>query len=126
MTAWHFAQLAIRGHYDNRRINPYRPGLRLHSGLGGDNRYAYATWPAEPVFSLFSPGTLAAPGDSATLFGEWMVTLNARPHYFGRHLAFGQVVQNLEGVVTNVLPIDRVVSVRMYEGSGLEDLPPLE
>lgn len=125
MTSWRFAQLADRGYYDNRRIDPFVPGLRLHSGRGGGDRYAETTWRAEPVFSLFGPGTLAAVGPREALLGEWVVTLSARPNYLGRYAPFGQVVQNLQGVAANVLPIDRVVSVRTYEGNGREPLPPL-
>jgi cyclophilin family peptidyl-prolyl cis-trans isomerase len=126
MTSWHFAQLATRGYYDNRRVNPFLPGLRIHSGQGGDNRYTETTWRAEPVFSLFGPGTVAAAGRPDALLGEWLVTLGARPNYLGRYTPFGRVVQNLPGVVANVLPIDRVVAVRVYEGNGRETLPPLE
>jgi HEAT repeat protein/cyclophilin family peptidyl-prolyl cis-trans isomerase len=126
MTSWRFAQLANQGYYDNRRVNPFLPGLRLHSGRGGDNRYAQTTWRAEPVFSLFGPGTLAATGHRDALMGEWLVTLGARPNYLGRYTPFGRVVQNLPGVVANVLPIDRVVGVRVYEGHGGETLPPIE
>ncbi|NIM01950.1 MAG: hypothetical protein GTN89_14345 [Acidobacteria bacterium] len=125
MTSWQFAQLAERGYYNNRRILPYLPGLRLHSGPGADERYLDTTWRAEPVFSLFGPGTLAAAGERDALLGEWLVTLSARPNYLGRYTPFGRVVQNLAGVVANVLPIDQVVSVRVYEGNGQEPLPPL-
>ena len=69
---------------------------------------------------------MAAVGENDALMGEWMVTLGARPNYLGRYWPFGRVAQNLAGVVANVLPIDRVVSVRVYEGNGLEPLPPLE
>ena len=100
--------------------------MRIHSGQGGDNRYAETTWRAEPVFSLFGPGTVAAVGRRDALLGEWLVTLGARPNYLGRYTPFGRVVQNLPGVVANVLPIDRVVAVRVYEGNGRETLPPLE
>lgn len=126
MTSWRFAQLANRGYYDNRRIDPFLPGLRLHSGRGGGDRYAETTWRAEPVFSLFGPGVVAAVSARGALLGEWLITLSARPHYLGRYTPFGKVVQNLTGVVANVLPIDRVVSVRIYEGNGREALPPLE
>jgi HEAT repeat protein/cyclophilin family peptidyl-prolyl cis-trans isomerase len=126
MTSWRFAQLANRGYYDNRRIDPFVPGLRLHSGRGGGDRYAKTTWRAEPVFSLFAPGTVAAVGPRGGLLGEWLVTLSARPNYLGRYAPFGHVVQNLQGVAANVLPIDRVVSVKVYEGDGREPLPPLE
>ncbi len=125
MTSWRFAQLAKRGYYDNRRVESYRPGLRIHSGPGADNRYVDTTWRAEPVFSLFGPGTLAAAGHPDSLLGEWLITLSARPNYLGRYGPFGRVQQNLAGVVANVLPIDRVVAVRVYEGDGNEPLPPL-
>ena len=96
------------------------------TGPGGGDRYAETTWRAEPVFSLFGPGTVAAVGPRAGLLGEWLVTLSARPNYLGRYAPFGHVVQNLQGVAAYVLPIDRVVSVRVYEGNGREPLPPLE
>jgi cyclophilin family peptidyl-prolyl cis-trans isomerase len=126
MTAYRFAQLAGLGYYDNRRVDPFVPGLRLHSGRGGGNRYVDGSWRAEHLFSLFGPGTLAAvnAADDAML-GEWLVTLAARPKYFERYVPFGRVVQNLEGVAASALPIDRVISVRVYEGNGREPLPPL-
>ena len=79
---------------------------------------------AETGVSTFPPGTLAAvaPGPDAWI-GEWLVTLESRPNYLGRYWAFGRVAQFLPGVVGNVLPIDRVVSVHVYEGTGMEVLP---
>ena len=126
MTSWRFAQLANRGYYDNRRVDPFLPGLRLHSGRGGGDRYAETTWRAEPAFSLFGPGVVAAAGEPDAMLGEWLVTLSARPNYLGRYTPFGRVVQNLAGVAANILPIDRVVAVRAYEGNGHETLAPLE
>jgi len=125
MTAYRFARLANLGHYDNRRVDPFVPGLRLHSGRGAGDRFADESWRLESVFSLFGPGTVAAVGEDDSTLGEWLVTLGARPNYLGRYAPFGRVVQNLKGVASSVLPIDRVVSVRVYEGNGRETLPPL-
>ena len=125
MTAWRFAQLAQQGYYDQRRIGSFVPGLRVHSGSGGDNRYAGTSGRAEPILSTFPPGTVAAvAADPDALLGEWMVTMARRPNYLGRFLPFGRVVQNLPGVVGNILPIDQVVSVKLYEGTGSEPIPP--
>ena len=126
LTSWHFSRLANERFYDNRRVAPYLPALRLHSGRGSDDRYPSTSWPEEPAFSLFGPGTVAGAGDQGVLMGEWVVTLGARPNYLGRYMPFGRVVQNLAGVVGNILPVDRVVQVRAYEGNGRETLPPLQ
>jgi HEAT repeat protein len=125
LASWHFSRLANEGFYDTRRIDPFLPALRLHSGRGSDDRYASSSWSAEPAFSLFGPGTVASAGDQGLLMGEWLITLGARPNYLGRFSPFGRVVQNLAGVVGNILPIDRIVQVRAYEGNGHETLPPL-
>ena len=123
LTTWRFAEAASRGYYDQRRVGDFVPGLRLHSGSGGDKRYAGSGWSPEPVISTFPPGTLAAvPSASGDLLGEWMVTMALRPTYLGRFHPFGRVVQNLSGVAGNVLPIDQVVSVKVYEGTGSEPL----
>jgi cyclophilin family peptidyl-prolyl cis-trans isomerase len=72
----------------------------------------------------FFPGTLgfSSPGPDGG-DGSWFVTLVARPELMTRHTAFGQVVQNFSGVVTRLVPGDRVVSVEIYAGDGSEPLP---
>jgi HEAT repeat protein/cyclophilin family peptidyl-prolyl cis-trans isomerase len=125
MTAWAFAQLADQGFYNQRRIEEFVPGLRLHSGRGGEDLYAAASSRVEPVASTFPPGTLAAVASGPDVWlGEWMIALESRPNYLGRYWPFGRVAQFLPGVVGNILPIDRVVSVRVYEGTGMEGLNP--
>jgi len=42
-----------------------------------------------------------------------------------KELYSGQVVQNLVGVVGQILPGDKIVSIRVYDGEGTEPLPPL-
>lgn len=125
MTAWAFAQLANRGFYNLRRIEEFVPGLRLHAGRGGEDHYTATSSRTETVVSTFPPGTLAAvaAGPDEWL-GEWMITLESRPNYLGRYWPFGRVAQFFPGVVGNILPIDRVVSVQVYEGTGMEALDP--
>jgi cyclophilin family peptidyl-prolyl cis-trans isomerase len=121
MTAFRFAELAEQGYYNQRRIDTFVPGLRVHTGRGGENNYAADSWRAEAVVSTFPAGTLAAVADGPeTLLGEWMITMDSRPNYLGRYWPFGRVTRSLGGVVGNILPIDRVISVRVYEGNGLE------
>ena len=125
MTAWRFAQLAQQGFYNQRRIEEFIPGLRLHGGRGGQDNYTKTSWRAEPVVSTFPPGTLAATAPNPdALLGEWMIVMDSRPNYLGRYWPFGRVAQFLPGVVGNILPIDRVISVQVYEGTGKEPLTP--
>ena len=126
VTAWNFAQLAEQGFYNNRPIDHLVPAIRAQFGQGGYGSLSDREWRAEPIPHGFAPGTIAAVGDgNGNLFGEWMVTIEGRPNYLGRYYPFGRVVRNLKGVVQNIWPIDRLVSVEMYEGDGSEALPPL-
>ena len=88
-------------------------------GVGGPR----GTIRDEPGATPFPAGTVAMvrpERDSAG--GRWFVALSAVPQFEGRYTAFGNVVQNLPGVAALVLPGDRVVSVRIYEGDGSEPL----
>ncbi len=59
------------------------------------------------------------PKDKKLLFWSTPETANA-----GRFTVLGKVVQNLPGVVMRLLPTDRIVSIRIYEGNGSEPLAP--
>ena len=53
---------------------------------------------------------------------EWFITLAHQPRLAGAGTAFGRVVQNFHGVTSLILPGDRVVSIRIYEGDGSEKI----
>jgi cyclophilin family peptidyl-prolyl cis-trans isomerase/HEAT repeat protein len=124
--AWRFAQLAQAGLYDNRTIEDVVSGFAVHASVSPKRS------PDAPAGTLrdeiratqFFPGTLgfSSPGPDGG-DGSWFVTLVARPELMTRHTAFGQVVQNFSGVVTRLVPGDRVVSVEIYAGDGSEPLP---
>jgi HEAT repeat protein/cyclophilin family peptidyl-prolyl cis-trans isomerase len=129
LTSWSFARLAEEGYYDDLPMDRLIPDVALYTG----DRLDESAAPPEVDLrdeigtSRFLPGTVGmlSPGpDMAS--GAFFVTLLPRPELFGAYTAFGQVVQNLPGVVALTLPYDRVVSVRVYAGDGSEPLPPLE
>jgi cyclophilin family peptidyl-prolyl cis-trans isomerase len=129
LTAWNFAKLAEAGFYDGLPFHRLVPNSILQTGdpdgdgLGGPGYVIRdEIHPHE-----FDAGTLAMALPARDGSGsQWFVTLDASPVLARTHTAFGRVVQNFPGVVARVLPIDRVVSVVVYEGDGTEPLPPLE
>jgi len=128
LTAWNFAQLAEKGFYDDQPIYRVIPDLALYTGdpLGnGDGGPGY-TIRDELRPTRFLPSTLGMRSRTADGAGSaWYVTMTMQPRMQARFTAFGRVVQNFGGVVSRMLPYDRIVSVEMYEGDGTEPLPPL-
>ena len=124
--AWRFAQLAQAGRYDNRTIESVIPGSALYASVahGQASGESAGTLRDEIRATQFFPGTLgfSSPGPDGG-DGSWFVTLVARPELMPRQTAFGQVVRNFSGVVTRLVPGDRVVSVEIYDGDGTEPLP---
>ncbi len=127
LAAWNFAKLADKGFFDGATIHRYVPNFVIQDGDPrgdgyGDPGYAIRD---EIGASDFPAGTLAMASDGRDTAGsQWFVTLSAQPHLAGRYTAFGTVVQNFPGVVLQVLPGDKVLTIRVYEGNGTEPLPP--
>lgn len=129
LAAWNFAKLAEAGFFDGLSIHRVVPNFVVQDG---DPRGDGFGGPGYTIRDEIAPrrfwaGTLGmASSGPDTAGSQWFVTLSAQPHLDGRYTAFGSVVQNFEGLVARILPDDRVVSVRVYEGDGSEPLPPLD
>jgi len=129
LTCRNFADLARRGFFDGLEIHRVVPGFVAQDGdPQGDGRGGPGYMIRDEVHpSLFLPGTLGlATSGKDSGASQWFITLTAQFHLNGRYTAFGQVVQNFPGVVSLLLPGDRVVGVEVYEGDGTEELPPPE
>ncbi len=129
LTAWRFARLAEQGFYDGVEVHRVTPNFILQDGdPQGDGFGAPGTWAREELgATTFPAGTMAMLQHGRDLVGsQWFVTLTDQPGLIGRYTAFARVVQNLPGVVSLVVPGDRIVSVRVYAGDGSEPLPPLQ
>jgi len=114
LTSWHFARLSAEGYYDGRQVNRVVPGLLVQSGGDEVRREVFH---AEISPAPFDPGRLGMVTD-----GQWFISLATQPLLSPDQTAFGTVVQNFSGVVSLLLPGDRIVSVRVYEGDGSEEL----
>lgn len=128
MTCWNFAQLADAGAFDGLELEAI-PNLLLRPGNGVSEGYGDRgpTLRSEPSPNPFAAGTLvAAAGQRDAGTGGWLITLSARPEWNGRRTPFGRVMRNFPGVVGQLLPQDRIVSIEVYTGDGTEPLPPLE
>jgi cyclophilin family peptidyl-prolyl cis-trans isomerase/HEAT repeat protein len=129
LAAWNFARLAESGFYDDLPFYAVTPGVVLRSGdpRGNGTGGPGYTIRDEIDSTRFWPGTLGMVSAGRDRAGSaWFVALSMQPGLADRYTAFGSVVQNFTGVVARLLPRDRVVSVRVYEGDGTEPLPPLE
>ena len=128
LTAWNFAQLAQDGFYDDQLVYRVIPDVGLYTGDpqgSGDGGPGYAIRD-ELRPTRFLPSTLGMRSRAADGAGSaWFVTMTMQPGMQTRFTAFGRAVQNFGGVVNRMLPFDRIVSVKMYEGDGTEPLPPL-
>jgi cyclophilin family peptidyl-prolyl cis-trans isomerase/HEAT repeat protein len=125
MTAWNFAQLAGRGFYDGRRVHRVVPAFVVQDGdprgdgYGGPGYSIRDEW--NPL--RYTEGVLGMASDGKDTAGsQWFVTLTAQPHLDGRYTSFGRVTQGLRQIVTQILPEDTVVSIRVYEGDGTEPI----
>jgi len=126
LTAWNFAQLAEKGFYDDLPVYRVIPDAALYTGdpTGTGQGSPGHVIRDELRPTRFLPGTLGMASRGADGAGSnWFVTLTMQPQMLTRFTAFGRVVQNFGGVVARVLPHDRIVSVKMYEGDGTEPLP---
>ncbi len=129
MTARSFADLADRGFFDGLVVHRVVPNFVVQDGdpRGDGNGDAGYSIRDEIGRTRYLTGTLGMASDGKDTAGsQWFVTLSPQPHLDGRYTAFGRVVQNFPGVVLQILPGDRVVSVRTFEGDGTEPLPPLK
>jgi cyclophilin family peptidyl-prolyl cis-trans isomerase/HEAT repeat protein len=128
LASWNFAQLASRGFYDGLFVHRVVPGFVVQDGDprgdgNGDAGYAIRDEIGRHPFRTGTVGMASSGRDTAG--SQWFVLLSPQPHLDGRYTAFGEVVQNLVGVAAQILPGDRVTSIRVYEGDGTERLPPL-
>ena len=124
-----FARLAEAGFFDDQEVRRVIPGFVVQGGdpLGDGNGGPGYMIRDEIGPSLFLAGTLGmASSGKDTAGSQWFVTLAPQFHLNGSYTPFGHVVQNLPGVVSLVLPGDRIVKVEVYEGDGTEELPPPE
>jgi cyclophilin family peptidyl-prolyl cis-trans isomerase len=128
LASWNFAKLAEKGYYDGLIVHRVVPNFVVQDGDPRGDGYG------GPGYSIrdeighlrFAAGVLGMASDGKDTAGsQWFITLSAQPHLDGRYTAFGEVVQNLTGVVGQIQPGDRIVGIRMYEGNGTEPLPPL-
>lgn len=127
LAAWNFARLAEEGFYNGREIYRLVPNFIVQSGcpVGDGTGGPGYTIRDEYRPSGFPAGTLGmSSSDKDSAGSQWFITLTDQPRLVGRHTAVGRVVQNLPGVVGLLLPGDRVVAIKIYEGDGTETLPP--
>jgi cyclophilin family peptidyl-prolyl cis-trans isomerase/HEAT repeat protein len=128
LSAWNFAQLAEKGFYDDLPVYRVIPDVALYTGDpqgSGDGGPGYVIRD-ELRPTRFLPSTLGMTSRGADGAGSaWFVATTMQPRMQTRFTGFGRVVQNFGGVVGRMLPYDRIVSVKMYEGNGTEPLPPL-
>jgi cyclophilin family peptidyl-prolyl cis-trans isomerase len=128
LASWNFARLAEKGFYDGNVVHRVVPNFVVQDGDPRGDGYGGPGYAIRDEIShlRFGPGTLGMASDGKDTAGsQWFVTVSAHPHLDGRYTAFGQVVQNLGGVVGQMMPGDRIVSIRVYDGNGTEPLPPL-
>jgi cyclophilin family peptidyl-prolyl cis-trans isomerase/HEAT repeat protein len=124
-----FSRLAEAGFFDGLEIRRVVPGFVVQDGdPQGDGRGGPGYMIRDEITpSLFLAGTLGmASSGKDTAGSQWFITLAPQWHLNGRYTPFGQVVQNMPGVVSLLLPGDRVVGIEVYEGDGTEELPPPE
>ncbi len=128
LAARNFAQLADRGFFDGLTVHRVVPNFVVQDGDprgdgNGDPGYSIRD---ELGRSPYHAGTLGMATDGPDTGGsQWFVTLSAQPHLDGRYTVFGYVAQNFPGVVLKILPGDRIVTIRTYEGTGNEPFPPM-
>jgi cyclophilin family peptidyl-prolyl cis-trans isomerase/HEAT repeat protein len=128
LAAWNFAQLAAKGFYDGNVVHRVVPNFVVQDGDPRGDGYGGPGYAIRDEIShlRFVAGAVGMASDGKDTAGsQWFVTVSSQPHLDGRYTVFGQVVQNLGGVVGQILPGDRIVSIRVYDGDGSEPLPPL-
>ena len=122
LASYEFARLAEAGFYDGVEFSRLIPNSRIVHGDSARIDRGPRLRP-EPSLSPLPPGTLvmtSADQDSSAV--EWFITLAHQPVHARGSTAFGRVVQNFQGVTSLMLPGDRVVSIRIYEGDGSEKI----
>lgn len=129
LATWNFSELAEQGFFDGTFVYRLVPGFLvqsgdpLNTGVGGP---AYEIRD-ELQLGRFPIGTLGVATTARDSGGsQWFITLGDQPQLEGRFTPMGQVVRNFPGVVWQLLPYDRVVSVRVSEGDGLDDRQPMQ
>jgi HEAT repeat protein/cyclophilin family peptidyl-prolyl cis-trans isomerase len=119
LASWQFAQLAEDHFYDGQEITNLMPGLLVQSG-GDENKRKLFRDEISP--GAFDPGTMGlVPSGVGFADSRWFISMLTQPLLSPDHTAFAKVVQNFAGVVSLLLPGDRIVSVEVYEGDGSGD-----
>ncbi len=126
MAAWNFAELAEKRFFDGATVHRVVPNFVVQDGDPRGDGYGGPGYSIRDEFNphSFSAGVLGMASDGKDTAGsQWFVTLSAQPHLDGRYTSFGRVVRGLRSIVSQMLPGDTVVSIRIYEGSGAEPMP---
>jgi cyclophilin family peptidyl-prolyl cis-trans isomerase/HEAT repeat protein len=123
LTAWNFAQLAQRKFFDGRIVHRVVPNFVVQDGdprgdgFGGPGYSIRDEW--NPL--AYTDGVLGMASDGKDTAGsQWFITLSAQPHLDGRYTSFGRVTDGFRQIVTQIMPADIVVSVRMVDEDGTE------
>lgn len=125
MAAWNFSELAKKGYFDGNLLHRVVPNFVVQDGDPRGDGFGGPGYSIRDEFNplRFSAGVVGMASDGKDTAGsQWFITLSAQPHLDGRYTAFGLVTQGLREIVSQIRPGDTVVSIRVYEGSGIEPL----
>jgi cyclophilin family peptidyl-prolyl cis-trans isomerase/HEAT repeat protein len=126
MAAWNFATLAGKNFFDGLKIHRLVPNFVVQDGDPRGDGYGGPGYSIRDEFNplAYSAGTIGMASDGKDTAGsQWFITLSPQPHLDGRYTSFGHVSQGFRQIVTQILPADVVVSIRVYDGDGSEPLP---
>ena len=126
LAASNFADLAGDGFFNNRVIHRVVPNFVVQDGDPRGDGYGGPGYTIRDEFNemAFTRGVVGMASDGKDTAGsQWFIVLSDQPHLDGRYTAFAHVVQGQRDVVSDIVPGDKVVSIRMYDGDGTEPLP---
>jgi cyclophilin family peptidyl-prolyl cis-trans isomerase/HEAT repeat protein len=126
MAAWNFAELAGKKFFDGLVVHRVVPNFVVQDGdPRGDGFGGPGYSIRDEVNPLaFATGVLGMASDGKDTAGsQWFITLSPQPHLDGRYTSFGRVTQGFQQIVTQIVPADTVVSIRVYDGNGTEPMP---
>jgi cyclophilin family peptidyl-prolyl cis-trans isomerase/HEAT repeat protein len=126
MAAWNFAELAAKGFFDGASVHRVVPNFVVQDGDPRGDGFGGPGYSIRDEFNplTFSAGVLGMASDGKDTAGsQWFITLSPQPHLDGRYTTFGRVVRGFREIVTQIRPGDTVVSIRVYEGTGVEPFP---
>lgn len=124
-----FVDLANEKFYDGNVVHRVVPNFVVQDGDPRGDGYGGPGWAIRDAFGHrpFLAGAVGMASDGKDTAGsQWFVTLSAQPHLDGRYTVFGEVTQNLAGVVAQIAPGDYIVGIRPYQGDGTEPLDEAE